>query len=175
MSARATDPPAGGAATHAAALALATGAGVGLLPLAPGTFGSIIPALTFVIFSPIPVWTAVMAWVGLLPLGIWSAGRAGRIFGVEDDPRIVIDEILGQLTALMPVLILGAGPGALYAVLAAFLLFRGFDIFKPGPVAWLERNTRGGLGVVLDDLAAGALAGGLLLALIALGVFGEGR
>ncbi len=175
MSARATDPPAGGAALHAAALALATGGGVGLLPLAPGTFGSIIPALTFVILSPIPVWTAVMAWVGLLPLSIWSADRAGRIFGVEDDPRIVIDEILGQLTALMPVLILGAGPGALYAVLAAFLLFRGLDIFKPGPVAWLERNARGGLGVVLDDLAAGALAGGLLLAAIALGVFGEVR
>lgn len=174
MSARATDPPAGGV-THAVALALATGGGVGLLPRAPGTFGSAIPALTFAIFSPIPVWTAVMAWVGLLPLSIWSAGRAGRIFGVEDDPRIVIDEILGQLTALMPVLILGAAPGAIYAVLAAFILFRAFDIFKPGPVAWLERNTRGGLGVVLDDLAAGILAAALLLAPISLGAFGESR
>ena len=96
----------------------------------------------------------------LLVLGIWAADRAEHFFGRKDDGRIVIDEVVGQLLALAPLLFFTNLAGATWLALlgAGFLLFRLFDIWKPGPVAWAERHFAGGAGVMLDDVVAGVFA-----------------
>jgi phosphatidylglycerophosphatase A len=115
-------------------------------------------------FGPLGYGLSTLA---LLAVGIPAAGAAERIFGRSDDGRIVIDEVAGQLLALAPLLL---GPplsrSTLLALLAVgFFAFRLFDIWKPGPVRLLERRVAGGWGVMLDDVAAGALAAAALLLL----------
>jgi len=90
------------------------------------------------------------AWALILGLAIWSSGRAQTYLG-EDDGRIVIDEVAGQLTALLFL------PVRLDVGLVGFLLFRLFDIWKPVPIRALE-SLPGGSGVVADDIAAGVAA-----------------
>ena len=126
--------------------------GIGRLRPAPGTWGSaaVLPA---VLLGPLPC----LALAGLLAVAGWWALRH-EATAVDDPGWVVVDEAAGQLLALAA-LPEGAGwPG----VLLAFALFRGFDILKPGPVGWADRQP-GAFGVMLDDIIAGALAGGLLL------------
>jgi phosphatidylglycerophosphatase A len=130
---------------------IATMAGVGLLRPAPGTWGSalVLPAVLLG-----PAWCLLGAVV-LTALGLWAVARLPER---QADPGwVVVDEGAGQLLALAA-LPLGAGwPW----VLAAFLLFRLFDITKPGPVGWADRQ-KGAVGVMLDDVLAGALVAGVL-------------
>ncbi len=130
---------------------VATLAGVGLLRPAPGTWGSAV-VLPAVLLGP--VWCLGLA----LLLGLAGLWAVGRLPERKADPGwVVVDEGAGQLLALAA-LPLGAGwPW----VLAAFLLFRLFDITKPGPVGWADRQ-KGAVGVMLDDVLAGALAAGVL-------------
>jgi phosphatidylglycerophosphatase A len=104
--------------------------------------------------------------------GTWAAGEAERAFGREDDGRIVVDEIAGQLLALAPLCALApASRTNFLALVTGFVAFRGFDIAKPGPVRWAERRFSGGLGVMADDAVAGALAAAVVAALVAGGAF----
>lgn len=101
-------------------------------------------------------------------LGIWAADVAERAYGRKDDGRIVIDEVAGQLLTLLPLIPAGRAwsPGWL---VTGFVAFRVLDVWKPGPVRWLQDNLRGGAGVVLDDVMAGAIgAVGMTLALVVL-------
>ena len=100
-------------------------------------------------------------------LGIWAADLAERAWSRKDDGRIVIDEIAGQLIALAPLLWLGRAHSLPWLV-TGFVAFRVFDVWKPGPARWLEQNLRGGAGVVMDDVMAGAMAAATLVALAAL-------
>ncbi len=181
-----TEPPAGpegpaSGPTRAFALALATGLGSGLLPKAPGTFGSTLAIPIFVLFSPMSFGLQIVTWLGLLGVGIWSAELAGQAFGVEDDGRIVIDEVVGQWLTYLPLVPLGlvVGPGnwstplSLILLVTGFVAFRCFDIGKPGPVGWAERHYHGGLGVMMDDVIAGAFAA-VVLGLVALGLVAAG-
>ncbi len=151
------------AVSRAVGLGLATGLGAGLLPKAPGTFGSALAFPIFVLFSPLPFWIQGVTWLGLWAVGTWAAGVAGAVYGVEDDGRIVIDEVVGQWLTLLPLVPLGAGISAatwsestsLVLLVTGFVAFRCFDIAKPGPVGWAERNFKGGLGVMMDDVVAG--------------------
>jgi phosphatidylglycerophosphatase A len=135
---------------------VATVAGVGRIPVASGTFGSLVavpflPALaTLRAESPM---TVVLLVVVLVALAVWSAGRAEEILGGHDHSRIVIDEVAGQVIAglFMPPSWLAAG--------IAFVLFRIFDIVKPFPAGLIDGKVEGGLGVVGDDLIAGLYAG----------------
>lgn len=139
----------------------ATGAGSGLVPLAPGTAGSLAAiALAAAMRRGLGLGDAALAVAAAasIGLGIWVAGRAERILGRPDDPRITIDEVAGQLVALIGL------PLRLDAWLVAFLLFRLADVAKPPPCRVLERLP-GGVGVMSDDLMAGLyanLAGQLL-------------
>ncbi len=149
-------------------LFIATGAGSGYAPIAPGTFGSAVGVLVWLPLSRLgaPLFAATL--VALIFLGIWAADVAEAHFQKKDDGRIVIDEVVGQLLTLAPLLVLlpperHHGPGLL---LAGFLIFRLFDIWKPGPVRWAERSFQGGAGVVLDDVVAGAF-GAFAMAAIA--------
>ena len=144
--------PAGLSFWHPASL-LATWFGTGLLPKAPGTWGSLAALpLAWVAqfyFGPAGLGAAVLA---AFAVGCWAAAVYIRKCGVEDAPEIVIDEVAGQMLtlALVPADVL------LYAV--GFVLFRLADITKPWPAGWANRKLAGGLGVMADDLFAGIYA-----------------
>jgi len=154
------------------ALAIATAGGAGYLPVAPGTWGSAAALPLFAGLAWLPAGLYAVAVAGLLMLGLWAAEEAGRHWGTEDDSRIVADEVVGQLLALAPLLALrGRGAGFLAwaaLVVTGFVAFRVFDVWKPGPARWAERQFPGGAGVMLDDVVAGVLgAGATALALAA--------
>jgi phosphatidylglycerophosphatase A len=132
--------------------ALAFGLGAGLAPRAPGTVGSLVALPLYLLLAPLalPFYLALLA--GLLLLGVWVTARTERDLGVHDHPGIVFDEIVGQLAALT------LAPLNIVWLLAGFGLFRLFDIWKPGPIRWLNNRVPGGWGIMLDDLAAGLAA-----------------
>jgi phosphatidylglycerophosphatase A len=150
---------------------VASVAGIGLTPLAPGTAGSAFAVAIFVLLSLLPrgLGAAVLGLLcaGGFAAGVWAAGVLEAATGRKDDGRIVVDEFVGQLVTLAPLLALpgwrlGADAAGLLPVVTGFVAFRLLDIWKPGPVGWAERRFSGGLGVMLDDLLAG-LIGALAL------------
>ncbi len=157
----------GSPAARTLAVALATAGGVGFAPLAPGTFGSALAVPIFVLLSPLATPLLALTWLALLGLGVWAADGAEAAFGREDDGRIVIDEVVGQLLTFAPLLAL-PGPASGAALVTGFVVFRVLDVWKPGPVRWAERRFRGGMGVMMDDVVAGALGAGALAVLGAL-------
>lgn len=143
---------------------LAFGLGAGLAPRAPGTFGTLaaVPLFLALCWLPLPVYAALTA--ALFVLGCWACGASARLLQVHDYPGFVFDEIVGYLIACAPLV----GAPALLdwplwaGALAAFAAFRFFDILKPWPIRVLDRHVGGGLGIMLDDAAAGAAAALLL-------------
>lgn len=143
---------------------LAFGFGSGLAPKAPGTFGSLAALLLF----PLLAYAGLYAYLGLMLLsalgGIWICGHAAHALDVHDDGRIVWDEFAGQWIALIPLVPVSAGVGlvwsvpTLFSLVAAFALFRLLDVAKPWPIGYLDKKIDGGLGIIADDLLAGALA-----------------
>ena len=130
-------------------LFLSSNAGLGCAPFASGTVGTLAGIPIFYLISSWPWWLFLMTFMALLFLSFWIADAAGQIYGVADDGRIVIDELIGYLVTVAflpwswPVAILG------------FFWFRLFDILKPQPARWLDTNLKHGVGVVLDDFIAG--------------------
>lgn len=149
------------------ALVVATGAGSGYSPVASGTAGAAVGALLFWPLSALslPVYTATV--IGAIGLAIWAADQVTELWATEDDGRIVADEIAGQLVTLAPLVALGRARSLAWVV-TGFVLFRLYDIWKPGPVRWLEDNLPGGAGVVMDDVLAGVLGALTLTALLLL-------
>ena len=142
---------------------IATGAGAGLSPVAPGTAGSIVAAGILAFLLDMPVIWHWWGWSGLIAVAVWSSKRAGAAWGVIDHPAIVIDEFAGLwLAALIPMTVLTFDLPVMPLLVGSLLLFRLFDIVKPWPVSALERGVSGAWGVVLDDVAAGVMAGGCM-------------
>lgn len=151
----------------AIALSVATLGPVGRMPFAPGTWGS---AAALIIapwcFLPLSFLARLGVLAVILGVGALAASRAGRVLGDEDPGCVVVDELLGQWTAFLPFHISTAASGWFsgwtnttpWELLALFGLFRLFDILKPWPIRAVERGVRGGLGVMLDDVVAGAFA-----------------
>lgn len=137
--------------------AWALGLGLGYGPVAPGTWGSLLAyPLWWVVGGPAtPPWLLLLVGGLLLLLG-WAACQEGERAWGHDPSRVVADEVAGQWLALAL-----AAPGTWWGWLAAFLLFRLFDIWKPGIIDKAQRLP-GGLGIMADDVLAGLLAGGLL-------------
>ncbi len=133
------------------AILLATGFGLGRLPVAPATWASAAVALLLVPEAVRAPFVLGIALLVVVPLAIWASGEAERELGHDAHP-IVIDEVAGMLVAVLGVSH-GAGSPALF-LLAAFLLFRFFDIVKPYPIRQIQKFP-GGWGVVADDLLAG--------------------
>jgi phosphatidylglycerophosphatase A len=130
----------------------ATGCGIGKIPVAPGTFGSL-PGL-FLAWCIAGWHTGLLAFCTLVIGGfaVWVAHQAERTMGTKDPGAIVIDEVVGMLVACLGISLTPA------SAVILFILFRLFDILKPFPVGWLDRHLTGGLGIVADDVAAGILA-----------------
>jgi len=144
-------PSEAGAGKGMALRLLATGGGVGHLPVAPGTAGSLLGAALCLPALRLP-WPAYLgATILLVTLAVWAGGRVQGELGRPDPQEIVIDEIAGMWVAAI------ALPPTLYDLGAAFLLFRLMDIVKPAPIPRWERLP-GGFGLVADDVAAGLLA-----------------
>jgi len=139
---------------------LATGFGLGLLPVAPGTWASAAALpMGWLIFAVAGWWGLAAAAVAVTFAGTWASDVSVRKTGVDDPGPVVIDEIAGQWLVL-----LAAAPEPVqYGI--AFVLFRVFDIAKPWPVSWADRDLKGGLGVMLDDVLAAGYAAAALLAL----------
>jgi phosphatidylglycerophosphatase A len=135
---------------------LATAGGIGYVPIAPGTVGSLV-AVPFLPLlaelrhrAPVSGWLVVAA---ILLTAFWAADRADRIFPGHDHGRIVIDEIAGMVVAGLFV------PGTWGAAVLVFVLFRILDVVKPWPASLIDRRVPYGLGVVGDDVVAGVYAG----------------
>jgi phosphatidylglycerophosphatase A len=150
---------------------------VGHLRPAPGTWGSLAALpLAFALMSLGGPGALVAGTVAVAAVGLWATGAEVARTGVSDPAEIVIDEVAGMWLALWPVAfgarMAGVEPAALWpGWIAAFILFRLFDILKPGPVGWADRMGTP-LGVMLDDLIAGGFAalGVVAIAAIAHGV-----
>jgi phosphatidylglycerophosphatase A len=135
---------------------IALGFGAGLLRPGPGTWGTAAGWLLFVALrQALHPSVAVLALIGAVGLGVgtWAARRAGDALGQPDAGEIVIDEIVAFWWVLV---LLPDTPSPWMLQVAAFLLFRLFDIVKPAPIGWLERRWPNAVGVMVDDLAAGA-------------------
>jgi phosphatidylglycerophosphatase A len=136
--------------------AIASLGGIGFLRPAPGTWGSavVLP------LALLPGWVALVAALVFAATGYWAVARLPE---ARADPGwVVVDEAAGQSLAL-------AAASGWVGVMLAFALFRAFDILKPGPVGWADRQ-KGPFGVMADDVIAGALAAVVLLLLSAAGI-----
>lgn len=135
---------------------VATGLGVGKLPMMPGTFGSILGTLAFLLIPTDSLLIRLIILVIILIAGAFSSFKIEMITGKQDNQIIVIDEIAGVWLTLTII------PGGTWFSLAGLLLFRLIDIWKPYPIKKLEK-VKYGYGVMLDDLLAGLYAGLLIL------------
>lgn len=128
---------------------IAFGFGAGLLPVAPGTAGTLLAwAIGWLAGSVFPAWALAAAAVAGFPLGVWACAVTGRRLGIHDHGGMVWDEIVAFLLVLFFV------PATLLWQASAFLVFRLFDIYKPPPIRYYERTFKNGFGVMLDDLVA---------------------
>jgi phosphatidylglycerophosphatase A len=143
------------------AVAIATGFGLGYLPRSPGTWGSLLGIAVGVaihqdslgsrgLLAGASIFWVQFALVALMFLvGIWAIQRTEFLWGVHDSGKIVWDEVIGQSLAILP---LALTPSS---VIAAFVLFRILDIWKPGPIGWADEHLPGAWGTSVDDVIAG--------------------
>jgi phosphatidylglycerophosphatase A len=136
---------------------LALGFGSGLVPVAPGTAGSLIGLAAATLVAQGGMWVAASITALVVLAGWWICGEGARRLGVHDHPAIVWDEIAGMMIAML------AAPRGWPWALLSFALFRGFDIIKPWPIRQVDHAMRGGAGIMLDDVMAGILAALVLL------------
>ena len=135
---------------------IAFGAGAGLVPRAPGTAGTAVAIPIYLAIGAQPPAVYALAVALVAGVGIWACGRTARDLGVHDHPGIVLDEIAGFLVAMT------ALPFEWPWIAAGFVTFRILDIAKPWPISVVDRRIGGGLGIMLDDVVAGALACAML-------------
>ena len=131
---------------------LALGFGSGLAPKAPGTFGTLAAIPLFLLLTMLsPVFYLIV--VALMSIaGIYICGKAAEDVGVHDHPAIVWDEFIGFFITMFMI------PVSWQSILVGFLLFRLFDILKPWPISFIDEKMSGGLGIMFDDVLAGAFA-----------------
>lgn len=138
---------------------IAFGGGIGLIPFAPGTFGTLLALPIFHLTAPLmDSWSFLVLVVVLFWIGAWACGVTGRALGAADHGGMVWDETVAFLLVLFFI------PATGYWQAFAFLLFRLFDILKPLPIRYYDRLLKNGFGVMWDDL----LAAGYTLLVLAL-------
>ncbi|MBW2442238.1 MAG: phosphatidylglycerophosphatase A [Deltaproteobacteria bacterium] len=142
------------------AVFLATGLYVGKVPLAPGTFGSLLGLPLCFLLDKIQLSAAIAAVLLIIALATWIADAAERILGRPDPGCIVIDEIAGMAVTLIGL------PFNPTTVAVGFILFRILDILKPFPIRVIDKRLPGGLGIVADDVIAGIFSNFLLRILL---------
>ena len=139
---------------------LALGFGSGLSPWAPGTAGTVVGVLLYLLMQGLPLVSYLLITACLFIVGIWICTYTAERLGVHDHPAIVIDEIVGYLITMV------AAPEGWLPVVIGFLLFRLLDAVKPWPISWFDRAITGGRGIMLDDVVAGGIALAIIQGLI---------
>jgi phosphatidylglycerophosphatase A len=148
--------------------------GAGLSPKIPGTAGTL---------ASLPIGLAVLYYLGMETLfmltfaitviGIFEINKYEKLTGMHDQQHIVIDEAAGMWLSLMiaysTAITMNYPYAELLSIIFSFAAFRLFDIWKPSTIGWIDREVKGGLGVMLDDILAG-IAGGLLSVIILMGI-----
>lgn len=142
---------------------IAFGFGSGLMPIAPGTWGTVAAIPVYLLLANSPWYIYLAGVVAAFVLGVFICDKVSKELGVHDYAGIVWDEIIGYLLTMFLV------PVGLFWMLAGFLLFRIFDIWKPQPIRWIDKQVGGGLGIVLDDVLA-AIPAWVILQLFAWGI-----
>ncbi|OGT40419.1 MAG: phosphatidylglycerophosphatase [Gammaproteobacteria bacterium RIFCSPHIGHO2_12_FULL_36_30] len=127
---------------------IACGFGFGTFPYFPGTIGTLLAIPLTIFLSRTTLQFYIVAVVLLFLIGMYVCNITNRDFGTDDHPAAIIDEI-----ATFPIVMILI-PMNWYFLLIGFLLFRFFDIVKPFPIRWIDKNVHGGFGVMLDDLLA---------------------
>jgi phosphatidylglycerophosphatase A len=132
---------------------IAAGFGAGFSPVAPGTVGSLVALLPWwFLLRPLPDWQYALVLAVGFAIGVLASHWTIRRIGIEDPSLVVWDEYVGMWIALF------AAPAGWPWVLTGFVAFRFFDILKPWPVSWADRQVHGGFGAMLDDALAGLCA-----------------
>jgi len=148
--------------------------GSGLSPKAPGTAGTLasLPVGLGVLYY-FGMETLFMLTLAITVMGIFEINKYETLTGVHDQQEIVIDEASGMWLALMIAISTATTMTYQYAeplaIILSFAAFRLFDIWKPSTIGWIDREVKGGLGVMMDDVVAG-IAGGLLTAVVLMGI-----
>ena len=137
-------------------MCLATGCYIGNISFAPGTFGSVLGLVLCYFLSKIGILPSLFIAVSFVFCAMWIAHEAEKILQTKDPGCIVIDEIAGIILTLSGL------PFNITSVTLGFLVFRALDIWKPYPIRLLENKFSGGIGIVLDDVAAGILSNFIL-------------
>jgi len=135
---------------------MALGFGSGLVPIGPGTAGTVVAIPVYLLLLPLSVTVYLALVAALFIVGIPICAHAARRMGVHDHPGIVWDEIVGYLVTMT------FAPQGWTWIVAGFVLFRLFDIAKPWPIRLLDRKVGGGFGIMVDDLLAGIFAAAVL-------------
>lgn len=135
---------------------IAFGFGSGLMPIVPGTWGTLAAIPVYLLLAKTGWIVYVIATVLAFFLGVFVCDRVSRELGTHDYSGIVWDEIVGYLITMFL-----APPGLIW-ILVGFVLFRLFDIWKPQPIRWVDAHVQGGFGIMLDDVIAAIPAAGLL-------------
>lgn len=148
-------------------LAVASAGYVGYVPVASGTFGSLVGLPLFWAFdvlrtASVPLY--LLVFVAAVGGACWVAGRADAYLGEHDSHKIVIDEVVGYLAATLFL------TPTLTTAIAAFVVFRALDVIKPYPAGAIDARLPGGAGVVLDDVVSGFYTNALLRVAMAAGL-----
>jgi phosphatidylglycerophosphatase A len=146
---------------------IATLGGLGKIPIAPGTFGSIFAWFVFIFLSHYINMIFLTFAVGIF--SVWICEKITKDLVIKDHKSIIIDELVGTWISLLPVLFIADDryERIIYAAIA-LILFRFFDILKPYPISFFDKEYKNGLGIVLDDVIAGIFSGILSVILLIL-------
>ena len=154
---------------------LGIGLGSGLPKRAAGTWGTVGGLVVAIPMLWLGFWGFLAVTVMGALVGSYICGKTSDLMGVHDDPHIVWDEWIGMWVSLLPILWLhfyddallqGHQLSLLLLYFAAFVAFRFFDILKPFPIKWVDKNVSGGFGILIDDILAGLMAGFVLIAFV---------
>ena len=154
---------------------LGIGLGSGLPKRAAGTWGTVGGLVVAIPMLWLGFWGFLAVTVLGALVGSYICGKTSDLMGVHDDPHIVWDEWVGMWVSLLPILWLhfyddallqGHQLSLLLLYFAAFVAFRFFDILKPFPIKWVDKNVSGGFGILIDDILAGLMAGVVLIVFI---------
>lgn len=154
---------------------LGIGLGSGLPKRAAGTWGTVGGLVVAIPMLWLGFWGFLVVTVVGALVGSYICGKTSDLMGVHDDPHIVWDEWVGMWVSLLPILWLhfyddallqGNQLSLLLLYFAAFVAFRFFDILKPFPIKWVDKNVSGGFGILIDDILAGLMAGVVLIVFV---------
>ena len=135
---------------------LAFGFGSGLSPKAPGTVGTLAAVPVYLLVADWPLWAYSLLVLAAAVVGVWICQRASDQLQVHDHPGIVWDEFVGYWITLWAV------PADWLWIAIGFVVFRILDITKPWPISHLDRQVKGGFGIMIDDILAGVMACAIL-------------